>query len=151
MCRARVLRPAAWLSKEDALGMCHFSPEAFPAAGWLEKGIIFYASKASQREGDKTADEAASAIIAGTAAKRKVLRGWTRAGQPPGRFTSYSLTYELDREPDEKRFVFTAVYIANRKTDTLYTWILKSPRAEWQEVEPFEDTMLRSLQLDPEF
>lgn len=130
---------------------CYFSPEVFSETGWLDTGLTFYACPGSQIEEGKTADGLAIAEIADQAAKHAVRRGTTRVGQPPGPFTTYSLTFDFDRPADGKSFVLTEVFIANRKTNTLYVWLLRSPHGQWRQTEPFEDTMLKSLQLDPEF
>ena len=152
---SRLLKPTDWLYRSTGAGHSlelEFSPQPFDSEEGIRKGLrIRWIARVKALWPTSSADKLAAATITRFAANGKVLKGWTKEGKPSGPFTTYALVCVADSEPDGTPTMTEVVCVANRDTDTLYAFILTSPRAEWKDVEPWGETMLANLRLDPEF
>ncbi len=148
-------KPEKWFFRREAQPTgwkYYFAPQPFKADGEPEKGLIIEVLTNVRNQMEKSADEYAAATLAAVGTRAKVLTGWTRKGEPPGPFTTYALvclTNELGN--GGQLYMVSIVCVANHETDTLYAFILASPRAEWNEVEQWGNTMIANLHLDPKF
>lgn len=151
---SRLLRPEKCFFRREVQPQgfaYYFAPQPFEDAGELKKGLTLIVVTKVRNQMEKPADEYAVAALAELATKGKVLKGWTRKGEPPGPFTTYALVCLNTEEGDSETHMGMIVCVANHETDTLYAFVLASPRAEWKDVEQWGDAMLASLRLDPKF
>lgn len=150
---ARVLRPEKWFFRRDVrpLGpVYHFAPQAFEGDE-ITKGLAFAVVTKVKDQTGKSADTYAAFALADFAAKKKVLKGWTSKGEPPGPYTTSALVYLSTENGESETYMVKIVCVANRETDTLYWFEFLGPRAGWKDVEQWGDTMFAHLRLDPKF
>ena len=151
---SRLLRPEKWFFRREVQppGWIYcFAPQPFEGPGEVKKGLTISEMTKVKNLTEKSADEYAAAVLAELGTKGKVLKGWTRKGEPPGPFTTYALVCLSTEEGDSVTYMVEILCVANRETDTLYAFILSSPRAEWKDVEQWGETMLANLRLDAKF
>ncbi len=141
----------SFFKRQTVGGQCvyYLSPQPFERPNGVDNGLLIVATPGSTRGGGESADQEAASSLAKLAADGKVLRGWTRKGQPSEPFTTSGLVHTYRRDLDGMMFTSETVCVVNRSTDTLYVLILKSHEADWEKTEAWGEKMLASLRFDP--
>ncbi len=137
--------------RQTAGGLCvyYLSPQPFEKPNGVEDGLVIIVNPGANLGAGESADQQAASMLSKHATEGKVIRSWTKKGQPSEPFTTSALVYTYRRDLDGAMFTAETMCVVNRSTDTLYMFILKSRKADWEKTEAWGEKMLASLRLDP--